>query len=152
MSCFNYNLAYPKCVECNIKHIISGCFTPWRCFRQRSQKKKTRRKSNKLPSEGHFFCPFLCKAYWSSRHSNAIKRLLKIKVESVGFVPAVPERTTKIVCCRISFSGRQIDIFCVFKASRAATKWENKKIQAQKSVLWTWDRVVQWYKIKIIHE
>ena len=35
----------------------------------------------------------------SSRHIYIIQRLLKLKVESVGFVQAVPERTTKTVDC-----------------------------------------------------
>ena len=51
---------------------------------------------------------FVVKANWSSRHMNIIQRLLKLKVESVGFVPAVPERTTKTADCWVSFPGRQI--------------------------------------------
>ena len=35
------------------------------------------------------------KANWSSRHINVIQRQLKLRVESAGFVPAVPEHTTK---------------------------------------------------------
>ena len=67
------------------------------------------------------------------QYINIIQRLLKLKVESVGFFPAVPKRTTKTADCWVSLPGRQINTCWVVKASQAATKWENKEIQAEGS-------------------
>ncbi len=50
-------------------------------------------------SEGHFYKPFLCKANWTSRHINIMQRLLNLKVESEGFVRAVPKRTRTLADC-----------------------------------------------------
>ena len=38
--------------------------------------------------------------------------------QTVGFVPAVPEHTTKILACCVSFTGSQIATFCAGEASR----------------------------------
>ena len=73
---------------------------------------------------------FLCKANWSSRHINIIQRLLDSKNQQ-DFVPAVPERTTKIADSWVSFPGCQIDTCWVGKASRAARKWEDNKLSAE---------------------
>ncbi len=46
--------------------------------------------SKKFPSEGHF-----CAKLTEAHVINVMQRLLNLKVESVGFVSAVPERTRK---------------------------------------------------------
>ncbi len=53
-------------------------------------------KSKKFLSEGYFFQPFLRKANWTSRHVNVMQKLLNLKVETVGFVWAVPKGMRKI--------------------------------------------------------
>ena len=63
--------------------------------------------SQKYPSEGYY--------YWSSRHINIIQRPLNLKIESVGFVPAVPEHTPIYVNYSwwVSFPGCEIATFWV---------------------------------------
>ncbi len=46
--------------------------------------------SEKFPSDGRFYQPFLCKAKWTSHHINKTQRLLNLKVEKVEFFWAVP--------------------------------------------------------------
>ncbi len=70
--------------------------------------------SIKFPSQGHF-CAKLTEA-----HVILIKcRWLNLKVESVGFVRAVPERTRKWVNCWVSFPECQIETFWIGKVSWA---------------------------------
>lgn len=54
-----------------------------------------------------------------------IQSRLNFEVESVGFVSAVRERTSKIAACGVSFPGRQISTFWVCKAPRALV-YKNK--------------------------
>ena len=74
---------------------------------------------------------FAVKANWSSCNFNIIQELSKLKVESVGFVPALLKCTSKIVDRWVSYPGCQMAIFWVGKASWDAKKCENKKIQAK---------------------
>ena len=70
---------------------------------------------------------FVVKANWSSRHINIIQRLLKLKVESEGFVPAVPERTTdSVILCRSNVHSFRLltSLFCL---ATSAVNWNQSR-------------------------
>ncbi len=85
--------------------------------------------SKKFPSEGHFVQPFLCKAKWSSCHIIIKQRLLNSKVESVGFVRAVPKRARKWVDVESLSQNVKLQHFGLAKRPELSQK--DKNIQTE---------------------